>query len=246
MLCQEVAPAFAVFRIPGLVQDRSEESYVQTRLFPTLREQARAHGMVLLTTGSLGTDVVLSRVPIDSMDTLRRLKLWQWDLDRTSVVFTRAMGLHPVPLPVTDAGKRLRERRHRRLHRGAERGVRVPVVLAAGLHVAAAVRAAARLRGHDHDGVRSPAAGSARRDRDGVGEVRAAHRGDHARAGRGAARRAVRASRACARCRCRRSCARSSSTRRTRRATSWATQLVPTELLMKVQSFLADYRSMHH
>jgi TRAP-type C4-dicarboxylate transport system substrate-binding protein len=105
MLCQEVAPAFAIFRIPGLVQDRDEESYVQTRLFPTLREQARARGMVLLNTGSLGTDVVLSRVPIDSMDTLRKLKLWQWDLDRTSVAFARAMGLHPVPLPVADAGR---------------------------------------------------------------------------------------------------------------------------------------------
>lgn len=105
MLCQDVAPAFGIFRVPGLMQDRAEQSYVQTRLFPTLREQAKAHGMILLTIGSLGSDVVLSRVPIDSLETLRRLKLWVWDLDRTSVAFTRAMGMHPVPLPVTDAGK---------------------------------------------------------------------------------------------------------------------------------------------
>ena len=109
ILCQEVAPAFAVFRIPGLVQDRAEESYVQTRLFPALRQQARAHGMVLLTTGSLGTDVVLSRVPIDSLETLRSLRLWQWDLDQTSVALSRALGLHPVPLPVTDAGRAYEE-----------------------------------------------------------------------------------------------------------------------------------------
>jgi TRAP-type C4-dicarboxylate transport system substrate-binding protein len=105
MLCQDVAPGFGVFRIAGLVQDRAEISYVQTRLFPTLREQARAHGMVLLTLGALGSDVVLSRVPIDSMETLRKLKLWQWDLDRTSVAMARAMGLTSVPLPVADAGK---------------------------------------------------------------------------------------------------------------------------------------------
>ena len=105
MLCQEVAPAFAVFRIPGLVQDRDEERYVQTRLFPTMREQARHNGMVLLTTGSLGNDVFLSRVPIDSMETLRKLRLWQWELDRTAVAFTRAMGMQPVTLPVNDAGK---------------------------------------------------------------------------------------------------------------------------------------------
>jgi TRAP-type C4-dicarboxylate transport system substrate-binding protein len=111
MLCQEVAPSFAVFRIPGLVQNRAEESYVQTRLFPRMQKEARKNGMVLLTTGSLGTDVVLSRVPIDSIETLRRLKLWQWDLDHTSVAFARAMGLQPVPLPVTDAGRAYEEGR---------------------------------------------------------------------------------------------------------------------------------------
>ncbi|HWE30189.1 MAG TPA: TRAP transporter substrate-binding protein DctP, partial [Polyangia bacterium] len=105
MLCQEVAPGYAVFRVAGLLQDRAESSYVMTRLFPMLREQARAHGMRLLTSGSLGSDVVLSRVPIDSMETLRSLKLWQWDLDQTSVALARAMGLHSVPLPVNDAGR---------------------------------------------------------------------------------------------------------------------------------------------
>ena len=72
MLCQDGrarrSPSFA-FR--GCLQDRAESSYVMTRLFPLLREQAAAHGMRLLTTGSLGSDVVLSRVPIDSMETLR-------------------------------------------------------------------------------------------------------------------------------------------------------------------------------
>jgi TRAP-type C4-dicarboxylate transport system substrate-binding protein len=111
MLCQEVAPAFAVFRIPGLMQDRAEGAYVLTRLVPLLREQATAHGMRLLTSGSLGSDVVLSRVPIDSMETLRKLKLWLWDLDQTSVAFARAMGLNVVPLPVGDAGKAYEDRK---------------------------------------------------------------------------------------------------------------------------------------
>src|SRR4051812_49315438 len=34
-VCQEVAPSFKVFRIPGLIQDRGEISYVLTRLLPT-------------------------------------------------------------------------------------------------------------------------------------------------------------------------------------------------------------------
>jgi TRAP-type transport system periplasmic protein len=109
MLCQEVAPAFAVFRVPGLMQNRAEEAYVANRLLPTLQEQARAHGMILLAMASMGSDVVLSTVPIDSLETLRRLRLWLWDLDTTLVTFARAMGLHPVPLPVNDAGRAYEE-----------------------------------------------------------------------------------------------------------------------------------------
>ena len=111
MLCQEVIPSFVLYRIPGLVQNRAEVSYVTTRLFPRMQQEARAHGMVLLTTGSLGTDVVLSRVPIDSLETLRKLRLWVWDLDRTSIAFARAMGLQAVPLPVSEAGRAYEEGR---------------------------------------------------------------------------------------------------------------------------------------
>ena len=162
MLCQEVVPSFAIYRIPGLMQSRDEVNYVTTRLFPRMQKEARAHGMVLLTSGSLGSDVVLSRVPIDSMETLRSLRLWQWDLDRTSIAVARAMGLHSVPLPVAEAGRAYEEGRTDGLHRHPERHLRLSVVLAAAVHVAAAVRAAARLRAGDGGGLGSPAAGSAR------------------------------------------------------------------------------------
>ena len=109
MLCQEVAPAFAIFRVPGLMQDRAESSYVLTRLVPLLREQAASHGMRLLTSGSLGSDVVLSRVPIDSMETLRNLKLWQWDLDRTSVALAQPWGCTPSRCRSVDAGRAYEE-----------------------------------------------------------------------------------------------------------------------------------------
>ncbi len=105
MLCQEVVPSFAIYRVPGLMQNRAEVSYVTTRLFPRMQKEAREHGMALLTTGSLGTDVALSRVPIDSLETLRKLRLWQWDLDHTSIAVARAMGVQSVPLPVNEAGR---------------------------------------------------------------------------------------------------------------------------------------------
>jgi TRAP-type C4-dicarboxylate transport system substrate-binding protein len=103
--CQEVAPAFLALRIPGLLTSRDEAGYVANRLVPLLREQARAHGAVLLALAPLGRDVVLSRAPIDSLEALRRLRLWQWDLEPATIAYSRAMGLAIVPLPVGDAGQ---------------------------------------------------------------------------------------------------------------------------------------------
>ena len=245
MLCQEVAPAFAVFRIPGLVQDRSEEAYVQTRIFPTLREQARAHGMVLLTTGSLGTDVVLSRVPIDSMETLRRLKLWQWDLDRTSVAFTRAMGLHPVALPVTEAGKAYEDGQTEGFiavpsavfgFQWFSRQVYMSQVPFAPLHGCALMTTTAydRLPPELRAVIETASVKFGLR----IGETTRAQ--DEELLGGLFARQGVRSVPVSPMLRAQFLDAAHAA------RDKLGTQLVPTELLMQVQSFLADYRSVHH
>jgi TRAP-type C4-dicarboxylate transport system substrate-binding protein len=105
ILCQNVAPSLRVMRIPGLIQDSNEGSFVLTRLLQTLRGEARARGFTLLAFTWLGRDVVLSRRPIDSMDALRRLRLWQWSLEPALIAYSRAMGLDVVPLAIGDAGR---------------------------------------------------------------------------------------------------------------------------------------------
>jgi TRAP-type C4-dicarboxylate transport system substrate-binding protein len=104
-MCQNVAPSLRVMRIPGLIQDFNEGSFVLTRLFPMLRGEARARGFVLLAFTWLGQDVVLSRAPIDSMEALRRLRLWQWSLEPALIAYSRAMGLSVVPLAIGEAGR---------------------------------------------------------------------------------------------------------------------------------------------
>lgn len=104
-VCQEVSQVFRVVRVPGLMLDRGEAAYVVNRMLPTIRDEARAHGVVLLAVADLGHDVVASRVPIDSLEALRRLKLWQWELEPVTIAYSRAMGLAVVPMPVADAGR---------------------------------------------------------------------------------------------------------------------------------------------
>ena len=105
IMCQNVAPSLRVMRIPGMIQDPGEGSFVLTRLFPTLRAEARARGFALLAFTWLGRDVVLSRAPVDGMAALRRLRLWQWSLEPALIAYSRAMGLDVVPLAIGDAGR---------------------------------------------------------------------------------------------------------------------------------------------
>jgi TRAP-type C4-dicarboxylate transport system substrate-binding protein len=105
IMCQNVAPSLRVMRIPGLIQDEDEGSFVLTRLFPTVQAEARARGFAMLAFTWLGRDVVLSRAPIDGLDALRRLRLWQWSLESALTAYSRAMGMNVVPLPIGDAGR---------------------------------------------------------------------------------------------------------------------------------------------
>jgi TRAP-type C4-dicarboxylate transport system substrate-binding protein len=103
MLCQQVSPSYSVFRVPGVLLDRAEVNYILSRLRTALRQEARQHGMVLLGEAALGIDAVATRTPVRNLAELRKLKLWQWDIDKVSVAYLRAMGLQVVPLPVGEA-----------------------------------------------------------------------------------------------------------------------------------------------
>ncbi len=105
IMCQNVAPSLRVMRIPGLIHDPDEGSFVLTRLLPMLRAEARARGSVHLAFTWLGRDVVLSRAPIDGMEALRRMRVWQWSLEPALIAYSRAMGLDVVPLAIGDAGR---------------------------------------------------------------------------------------------------------------------------------------------
>jgi len=92
-------------RIPGLIQNPEEGVFVVSRLLSTIQAEARARGFVLLATTWLGRDVVLSRKPVDGFETLERLKLWQWSLEPALIEYSRAMGLDIAPLPINDAAR---------------------------------------------------------------------------------------------------------------------------------------------
>jgi TRAP-type C4-dicarboxylate transport system substrate-binding protein len=104
MLCAQAAPAMRILRIPGLVQDRHQATYLVGRLRPTADAQFRKAGYVNLAYTLLGPSVLFTRQPIKTWDELKRLSLWRWDLDEISIAMLRGAGLQIVALPLEKAG----------------------------------------------------------------------------------------------------------------------------------------------
>jgi TRAP-type transport system periplasmic protein len=105
MMCERVSPSLSLTRLVGVFQSRDEAGDVMNRLQPTLEAEAHQNGFVLTATTGMGPSVIFTRVPVHSMEELRKLKLWRWDLDDVGIATMREMGLNIVPLPIEDAGR---------------------------------------------------------------------------------------------------------------------------------------------
>ena len=102
--CERMGPSLRVLRVPGLIRGRDEAQYVIDRLRPTLEAEFRRAGFALLGLTWFGSDIILSRRPVRSLDELRGLRVWIWDLDQVWRSEMPRLGLHVVPLPVDAAG----------------------------------------------------------------------------------------------------------------------------------------------
>ena len=105
MFCNQIIPSMRVTRLPGVFQNRDEAADAINRLHSTLEKEAHEHGFFLLTTVSLGPDVIFTRRPIKTLTELRKIKLWRWDSDEVGIVTSRDMGLQVVPSPVGEAAR---------------------------------------------------------------------------------------------------------------------------------------------
>ena len=109
MLCQKLSPTMRALRIPGMFQTREESAYVTSRLKPALDAEFLQAGFVNLGELGIGPDIILSREPIASMASLRKARLWIWDLDGVFRETLTTMGLTVVPRPLEAAGREYEE-----------------------------------------------------------------------------------------------------------------------------------------
>lgn len=104
MLCSRLAPAMRVMRVRGAFRNRDEAAHVLNRLRETIEGQFRKSGFVQLASTGLGADYAFSRAPVQTLDDLKRLKGWRWDVDDVALLFDKELGFASVALPLEDAG----------------------------------------------------------------------------------------------------------------------------------------------
>jgi TRAP-type C4-dicarboxylate transport system substrate-binding protein len=111
VLCQKLAASTRVTRVIGLLRDRDEATYVLSRLKPIIDDEFHKSGFVNLTQTGLGSEVLFTRRPVRSLDELKKVRLWTWDIDDGLRAQLPALGLSVVPLPVEEAARAYDEQR---------------------------------------------------------------------------------------------------------------------------------------
>jgi TRAP-type transport system periplasmic protein len=111
MMCMTLSPSIRVLRLLGLFQSRDEASYVMGRLRSTIDREFAERGFHNMGEASLGSDMMFTRMPIESVADLKKARLWYWDLDEPMRAQLAAAGLPAVGLPVEDAARAFEDKR---------------------------------------------------------------------------------------------------------------------------------------
>jgi TRAP-type transport system periplasmic protein len=105
MSCEQLAPSIRVMRVPGMFQSWDESSYVLGRLMPALDKEFRHNGFAILGFAGVGPAVLFTRTPVASLDDLRKVRVWIWDIDQVLLKYLPGIGLKIVPTPIADAAR---------------------------------------------------------------------------------------------------------------------------------------------
>jgi TRAP-type C4-dicarboxylate transport system substrate-binding protein len=97
-----IDPAFHVFNVPMFFTSYPELYATLDKLEPVLRERLEAKGFVLLSWGHGGWVYFFTKQPVESVDGLKRTKMFTWTGDDNMVSTWKAKGFNPVPLAATD------------------------------------------------------------------------------------------------------------------------------------------------
>ncbi len=98
----EIEPGVQAYGLPMLFRSLDEVDYVRERLDPVLKREMEAAGFVLLGITEGGFARILSKQPMQDLETLRQSKVWLPEGDDIGLTVFRALGITPISLPIAD------------------------------------------------------------------------------------------------------------------------------------------------
>jgi TRAP-type C4-dicarboxylate transport system substrate-binding protein len=97
-----IAPEVRVTEIMFAFKNSEEVSYVRGKLEDTMSKYFEDRGYIVLGWTDAGFVYMFSKVPLPSIEVLRRQKCWVWGDDPVMRSFYKAVGVEPIPLSITD------------------------------------------------------------------------------------------------------------------------------------------------
>jgi len=97
-----IDPSFNVFNVPMFFDSYPELYATLDKLEPVLKQRLEAKGFILLSWGHGGWVYFFTKNPVESVDGLKKTKMFTWAGDDNMVSTWKSKGFNPVPLAATD------------------------------------------------------------------------------------------------------------------------------------------------
>jgi len=95
-------PSFKLFSIPMFFESYDELHAVLSVMEPVFKKRLEAKGFVLLNWGHGGWVYFFTKQPVETVEQLKRTKMFAWAGDEMMLEHWKSNGYHPVPLAATD------------------------------------------------------------------------------------------------------------------------------------------------
>lgn len=98
----QVNPSIQALGLPMMFDTYAEVDYVRAKMDPIMRQKMEDSGFVILGISDGGFVRILSKQPMQDLESIRASKVWIPEGDEVGQVVFRALGITPVALPISD------------------------------------------------------------------------------------------------------------------------------------------------
>ncbi len=98
----QVNTSIQTFGLPMMFKTYDEIDYVRKRMDPVIMREMESSGFVLLGISEGGFVRILSKQPMQDLESIRRSKVWIPEGDQIGQIVFKALGITPISLPISD------------------------------------------------------------------------------------------------------------------------------------------------